>query len=135
MKRNYCYILLLILLLCACSSRRDKPALYEEMVMTLEEQEKARPLHFLSADGKWWENLLGLYVIEATIKNTAVKASYHDVVMEFRFYSKTGTLLGTRQKTFYEYFPPQQQRTFKVKYEGYRDTHSIGWEVIQASAD
>ena len=132
--KHYLYASIL-LLLSACGGSSDKPLLYHEVVMTVEEQEKANPLQFVSASGQWWENLLGLYVMEVTVKNDAVKATYHDVVLEFRFYSKTGTLMGTRQKTFYEYFPPQKQRTFKVKYEGYRDTHSIGWEVIQASAD
>lgn len=100
----------------------------------MEEKEKRNPTSFLSTDGTYRKNLMGEWVLEGTISNSATIATYKDVVLEIKFYSKTKTLLGTEKEAIYEYFPAGQRKSFKIKTYGYKGTKSIGWDIIRASA-
>lgn len=112
----------------------DTGSSYEETKMTLEEKEKQSPISFLSTDGTYRVNLIGEWVLEGNISNSATIATYKDVILEISFYSKTNTLLGTEQEAVYEYFPAGQKKAFKIKTYGYKGTKSIGWNIIGASS-
>jgi hypothetical protein len=127
---------IVILLSAAChpdsSPGNFSPADYQEQKLTIEEQEKQNPLRFLSSRGEYRKNLFGRFVLDGTIINSATVATYKDVVIEISFYSKTETLLGTKQHSFYEYYPPGSTKTFQLKVEDYEGAATIGWEVVRA---
>lgn len=116
------------------SDNYDTGSSYQETKMTLEEKEKQNPTSFLSTDGTYRKNLMGEWVLEGSISNSATIATYKDVVLEISFYSKTKTLLGTEKEAVYEYFPAGQSKSFKIKTYGYKGTSSIGWNILSASA-
>jgi hypothetical protein len=116
------------------SGSYDTGSSYQETKMTLEDKEKQNPTSFLSTDGTYRKNLMGEWVLEGTISNSATIATYKDVVLEIHFYSKTETHLGTEKKAIYEYFPAGQTKNFKIKTYGYQGTKTIGWNVVSASA-
>lgn len=107
---------------------------YQETKMTLEETENQNPKAFLSADGTYKKNLLGEWVLEGTITNSATIATYKDVVLNVHFYSKTNSLLGTERQAIYEYFPARQTKKFKIKMPGYKKANSIGLGIEGASS-
>jgi hypothetical protein len=108
---------------------------YQETKLTLEEQERANPLSFLSTDGTYKKNLIGEWVLNGTIYNSASIATYKDATLEVYFYSKTNTLIGKEKHSIYEYFAPGKTKSFKIKTYGYKGTSSIGWEIINASSE
>jgi len=109
---------------------------YQEKVMTVEEIERSQPRNFLTADGNYNENFWGDKIkVYGVIKNTATVASYKDAVVRVTYYSKTKTELGSKEYTIYDNFPPHSEVKFELKIENYKDVNSIGWEVIQATAN
>lgn len=108
---------------------------YQETKMTLEEQERANPMAFLSTDGTYKKNLLGEWVLNGTVSNSATVATYKDVVLEVHFYSKTKSLIGTEKHSLYEYFVAGKTKSFKIKTFGYKGTSSIGWDIISAKSE
>ncbi len=119
---------------CTTNPARDEysPANYEEQKMTLGQQEKQNPMQFLSSTGTYRKNLFGRFVVDGTISNTATVATYKDVVLEVRFYSRTETLLDTKQYTICEYYPPGSRKTFNLKMDAAAGTSKIGWDIVDA---
>ncbi len=109
---------------------------YEEKVMTVEEIERSQPTNFLTADGKYSENFWGTKIdVHGVITNAATVATYKDAVVRVTYYSKTKTELGSKDYTVYETFPPHSTTKFELKIEKYKDVNTIGWDVIQATAN
>ncbi len=114
-------------------STNDDPQTYQEKVMTVAEIENSQPTRFLTADGKYKENLLGTKLkVYGTIKNTATVASFKDAKVKVTYYTKTNTAIGSKTYTIYETFGPQSTVQFTLKIENYQDVSSIGWDVIDA---
>lgn len=136
-KHNYMLKLIpFILFLGACgqSAKQDhySATTYQEQKLTLEQQEKQAPLQFISSDGTYRKNLFGRFVLDGTITNTATIATYKDIVLEIRFYSRTETLLGTKQYTLYQYYPPGSKKTFQLKVDANSAATKIGWKIVKA---
>lgn len=109
---------------------------YVDHVMSVEEIESSQPTTFLSADGTYRENFLGdKFKVTCTIKNKATVTTYKDVVLRVTYYTKTKTELGSDDYTIYELFPPNSEKTVQLKIDNYKHTESVGWEVINASAN
>ena len=109
---------------------------YQEKVMTVEEIERSQPTNFLTADGNYNENFWGDKIkVHGVIKNTATVASYKDAVVKVTYYSKTKTILGSNNYTIYDNFTPNSETKFELKIENYKDVNSIGWDVIEATAN
>lgn len=129
--------LFLALLSVGCSSNSsrgyDSNPTYEETKVSLEETEKQNPVSFLSSNGTYRKNLLGEWVLEGKIVNSATIATYKDVVLVINFYSKTETVLGSERRILYEYYTPRQKKDFKIKIPGYRKAKKIGWNIESAS--
>lgn len=106
---------------------------YEDTKLSLEEQEKQNPVEFISIDGTYRKNLIGEFVFEGTISNTATVATFKDVVLRFRYYSKTKTLLGKENIAIYEFFPPGSTKKFKAKSFGFKGSKSVGWDLNSAT--
>lgn len=136
---NLIKLLLIILLLSSCNSEsstysnsHDNGQTYEENKMSLAEKEKRNPLEFLESNGTYRQNLIGKWVVEGKIRNKATTASFKDVTIQFNFFSKTNTLLGSEKKTVYEYVNSGRSSSFKFKLNGYRNTSKVGWEIVDA---
>lgn len=131
------YLILSPFLFTMCRQRTDSGPdtqdSYIEQKMTLEEIEKQDPLKFLSSNGTCRQNFFGRFVIQGIIINTATIAVYKDVVLEVSFYTKTETLLGTKQYNLYEFYPPGSAKPFSLKVDGFTGTEKIVWTIIQAS--
>ncbi len=52
-----------------------------------------------------------------------------------KYYSKTETEMGSNSYTLYEVFTPQSTVNFELKVEKYEGVNTIGWEVVQATAN
>lgn len=110
------------------------PSTYEEKRKSLAEIEQESPTNFLKVEGTYRTNLVGRWVLEGSIFNTATTARYKDVVLEITYYSKTNTYLGSETKVFYEYFEPNSEKKFKIKVDGYGGTEKIGYNISSAIA-
>ena len=100
---------------------------YDQVKMSLEDQEKSNPLQFLSSTGTYREELLGhRKVIEGTVTSRATIATFKDVVLRFTFYSKTKTEIGTANYVVYDFFPPNQQKKFTFKIDAPGGTSTMG---------
>lgn len=118
------------------SSTNTNPQTYQEKVMTVEEIERSQPTNFLTADGNYNENFWGDKIkVHGVIKNAATVASYKDAVVRVTYYSKTKTELGSKEYTIYDNFPPHSEVKFELKIENYADVNTIGWDVVQATAN
>lgn len=132
------YFLIIILFILSCNNNSNyestTPATYEEKRQSLAEIEQENPTNFLKVEGTYRENLVGRWVLEGSIFNTATTARYKDVVLEITYYSKTNTYLGSETKVFYEYFEPNSEKKFKIKVDGYGGTEKIGYNISSAIA-
>ena len=108
---------------------------YQDKVMTIEEIERSQPTNFLSASGTYRENFWGdKFKVSCKISNNATVATYKDAVVRVTYYSKTKTVLTTKDYTIYETFPPHSTKTVELKIENYQNVNSIGWDVLSAIA-
>ena len=115
------------------SSSDTNPANYFEQKMTIGEIEDADPKRFLSAGGKYNESFWGTELkIRGEITNTATVADYKDVTVQVTYYSKTNSVLTTKNYTLYEVYQPNTVTAFRLDIENYKDVDSIGWEVTSA---
>ena len=106
---------------------------YEQKVMSVEEIERSKPTDFLSASGTYRENFWGDKLkITCVITNKATVATYKDAVVRVTYYTKTKTKLKSNDYSIYEIFPPNSQKTVKLKIDNYQNVASIGWDVIRA---
>lgn len=139
MKTNLSLIIISSLTILSCGNSlstdyaQSQPT-YEETKLSLEETEKRFPLQFLSTNGTYRKNLIGEWVLEGTISNSASVVTYKDVVITIMYFSKTKTLIGKENKIIYEFFKPGTTKKFKIKVGGFSGTESIGWEVGNATA-
>lgn len=114
-------------------NRSSGDSSYQAKVMTVEEIEISSPTQFLTADGKYRENFWGDKIkVFCTITNKATVATYKDAIIRVTYYSKSKTVLGTRDYTVYEVLPPNSVKNVELKIDNYKDVQSIGWEVIHA---
>ena len=139
MKKIFPGLLLMSLVFIACNSNdkttgkaKDK---YEQTKETLEVTEKKNPTRFLSVSGFDRRNLIGQMVIKGTLTNNAKIASYKDVDIELKFFSKTGALLEKDHEVIYETIAPGASLKFKTKYFAPKGTDSIALKVLAAKTE
>ncbi len=106
---------------------------YIESKSTLENKEIENPLSFITIDADYKKNLLGMWVIEGTVTNSATLVTYKDIELEVNFYSKTDELLGTSTEVIEGEFPAGETKEFKTKITGFKETKKIDWKIINAS--
>jgi hypothetical protein len=116
------------------SLKQDPTNTYEETKTSLKEKELQNPVSFLASTGTYRKNLIGEWVIEVGITNSATVATYKDFEIAIQFYSKTETLLGVKTQTIYEYLKAGETKNFKLKSAGYRDAKTISWNITGAAA-
>jgi|WetSurMetagenome_2_1015567.scaffolds.fasta_scaffold105161_2 hypothetical protein len=117
------------------NNSRQSNTTYQEKVMTVEEIEKSKPTEFLTVRGTYQENFWGDKInVDCTITNNATVATYKDVRVRVIYYSKTKTVLGNKDLTVYEFFPPHSTKTTSLKVDNYQNVNSIGLTIIDATA-
>lgn len=131
--KNLILIFFLLAIIVSCSNSGTSSDSYQEKVMSVAEIERSQPTNFLRADGNYNHSFWGdLIKVHGVIKNKATAATYKDAIVKVTYYSKTNTVLGSKNYTIYKLFPPHSQVKFELKIENYKDVETIGWEVIQA---
>ncbi len=104
------------------NNSKSNPSNYQEKKMTLEETENAYPKQFLSVEGKYDGNIWGTkFKIKGEITNKASIADYKDIIIRIKYYSKTKSLIESKDYTIYEVFPPNQQKSFKLDAAKFKD--------------
>lgn len=125
-----------IILLSNCNSsgsslKRQKSP--EELRMELMLIEQSRPSDYLSVTANYRENFWGdKFIITCTIINKASVAKYKDAIMRVIYYSKTETILGSKDYTIYELFSPNSSKTIELTVDNYQNVNSIGVKIIKA---
>lgn len=107
---------------------------YVQTKESLESIEKKQPTRFLRASLKKKKNLIGQTVLRGSVKSTATVASYKDIEIKLRFYSKTGAVLEENIDKVYETIGPGEEKNFKLKYFAPKDTDSASVTVIKATS-
>ncbi len=111
----------------------DNPKSYIEQKMTIEETENTYPLRFLSVEGNYNESFWGTeFKLRGKVTNKATIADYKDIVVRITYYSKTKSVIGTKDYTIYQVFPSNKVTNFKLDVENYKDVNSIGLNLVSA---
>ena len=109
------------------------PPTYMEQKMSIEQTENADPLRFLSAAGEYNSSFWGTELkIRGTITNTATVADYKDVTIQVTYYSKTKSVLGTKDYTLYEIYQPNTVTPFRLDIANFDNVNTINWKVVRA---
>lgn len=119
---------------CSGAAEKEKQATdqYEKAKETLAEREAKKPVNFLRVQVKDKRNLIGQTVIKGEISSKATVATYTDVEVELRFYSKSGALLEKDVEVIYEQIKPGQTESFKTKYFAPKGTDSVAASILKA---
>ena len=70
-------------------------------------------------------------MIKGEISSKATVATYTDVEVELRFYSKSGALLEKDVEVIYEQIKPGQTESFKTKYFAPKGTDSVAASILK----
>jgi hypothetical protein len=95
-----------------------------------EDTEHVNPGDYLTAEGKYWKNLIDQWVVEGTIMNTASHTNYKDVVLRVNFYSETESLIESKDFVLYKFFPYGDSQDYKLKMEYPHGAKSCGVEAV-----
>ncbi len=112
-------------------SEREKTP--EEIKADLKEREEADVLKYLSLDYKLEPNLGIRARITGVVHNSASIATYKDAVIRMTFLTKTETVIGTEDKTMFEYLKPSSSKTFDWRIRTPNKTALIGLQIVNAS--
>jgi len=133
--KNTFLILVSALILSSCNNNNSGNSTYQQKVQTVEEIEKENPARFLDASGTYNPNIWGTAMkVHGTIKNNATVANYKDVTIEITFYSKTETVLDTKQYKIYDFFPAHETKNFELKIDKPSACQKLGWKAVNAVA-
>lgn len=125
-------VLMLCLVACGDGEQRFDTEDYEKTRERLEEKEKKSPRQFLEVASSDKRNWIGQRVIRGTVTNKASVASYKDIELKIRFYSKTGVLLQENKEMVYELLAPKASTKFKSRDFAPKGTDSITITVVSA---
>ncbi len=93
------------------SQQKSSPALRSELL----QKEKQNPAAYITNDNTWRKNLVGETVLEGTLTNASKMADFKNIVLEVRWFSKTNTLIGTKQLIVYELVGAGKSMKYKLK--------------------
>lgn len=126
-----CTFIMVTILFISCGNENKES--YAEKKMTIEQMEQSEPIRFLDVSGNYNKSFWGTKInVHGKIVNRATIATYKDAVVKVIYYSKTKTVLGSKDYIIYELFPPNSTKTFELKIENYKDVNSIGLELVKA---
>lgn len=108
---------------------------YQSAKLTVAESEAQNPLQFLHVQGTYRRNLIGEWVVEGKVENNATVATYKDAQLKIVYYTKTGTEIGSVDRTVIKVFRPSSNETFKYHLDAPSGTNSVGIELEGAAAN
>lgn len=133
--RIFCFVLFSSAVFISCqgsTSEKGAKDTYQQAKETLAEREAKSPKQFLEVTVKDKRNLIGQTVIRGELRSKATVATYQDIEVELRFYSKTGALLEKDVEVIYEAVGPGKTESFKTKYFAPKGTDSVGASILSA---
>ncbi len=98
------------------------------------QKEKQTPAVYISNHSTWRKNLVGETVIEGTLSNAAKIADFKNIVLEVRWFSKTNTLIGTKQLIVYELVGAGKSIKYKLKSSEASRFANVRVSVVSATA-
>lgn len=110
-----------------------RPKTPEEMRIDLQTTELRTPLNYLSADGRYWKNLMDETVVEGDVRNSATLATYKDALVRFTFFSRSDTPIHHEDQRVYDYISPGSSVHFKFKFNAPSATDRVKFEVLRAA--
>jgi hypothetical protein len=105
----------------------------EEIKAELLISEQQNPTKYITGTYKNWPNLWGERVIELKFTNSATLAGFKDVVVKITFLSKTGTDLGSKDFTWFEYFNPGQTQIHRIRTFSPGGTRDVSVAIASAA--
>jgi hypothetical protein len=120
---------------CTGSSANEtvRPKLYQSARLTIEEQERQKPLEHLASHGTCHLNFLAEWVVEGYIQNIARSTTYKDVKIRFHFYNNTGVEIGSTDRSVSKFFPPSVLEKYRFKLQAPSGTAVVKHELIEAT--
>ncbi|MBC6992287.1 hypothetical protein [Hymenobacter sp. BT491] len=112
----------------------SRPKTAAELRAELLERERENPTEYLDTSGKYWRNLINELVVEGDVLNTATMAKFKDPEITVNWYSKTGTQIGSKTYTKYEFLRPNHSVHFKYKMYAPSEVVSVAIGVTDAKA-
>jgi hypothetical protein len=113
--------------------QKSKVLSEEELKDQLYRKETVYPMENINVSYNWKINLAGNTIVDGHIYNRATLAMYKNVTIKVKFYSKTGTLIGSDTFTVMEFLPPKSKISFKHKINGYwKDITKSDAEIMSA---
>ena len=139
MKKHLVLAVVTLFILSSCnegskSNHSNKGTDYIEAKQTIEDIERATPTNYLKGSINSHKNLVGQWVITGTLSNKATTITYKDAILEFRFLTKTHTVLSTSKQSVYEFIAPNQSATFNFKLTAPKEATEVNWSIVQAKA-
>jgi len=108
----------------------------KKKVMTVEENEKADPLRFISASGQYRKTIFGnKYVLSVKLENSATVTKYKDVVVKIDYISATNSVVSSEERRFDEFFLPHSTKNYEFKINKPSESSKLRVSVIQAVAN
>jgi predicted component of type VI protein secretion system len=109
----------------SCKQERIKSP--EELKMELKAQEDQNPTQYLKLNsvklnrnkikeaGFFSSAKYDGFLINGNVLNSATIAKYKDLTLTVEFFSKTNTLLDSKNYTIFEYYEPNSSKDFQLK--------------------
>jgi len=111
----------------------DMEESYEDKIVSISQLEDMQPTDFLTLEGNYNKSFWGTeFKVKGNIVNNATVADYKDIIIRITFYSKTNTVIGTRENKLYEVYPPNSTTPFQFNVKNYKDVNSISCEIVEA---
>jgi hypothetical protein len=99
------------------------------------DQERINPVNFLSATGGTYKPNFWLtkWTIDGSVSNFVTHTNYKDVHIKINFYSRTNTVIDTKEYVLYDYFPYGLKKGFNLVVDRPAAATSCGWQAVGAT--
>lgn len=99
----------------------------------LEDRERLNPGAFLVATGTYKPDLsLTKWRITGCIDNTAKHTNYKDVVVKINFYSRSNSVIGSKQIVMRDYLSFGTKKEFDLEVDRPAGSVTCGWQAVGA---
>lgn len=99
---------------------------YYDSIANIENLERNNPNDFLELQVKYKTSFWGSkLILNCIIINSATLVTYKDIVIRVDYFSKTKTLLGSKDYTVYELFKPNSTNSFTIEADNFKDVSYI----------
>jgi hypothetical protein len=136
LKNSFVILILVSIIFTSCQEKKVNKDNYGTLVYELKMYERENSLSFLKVEGDYSENFWGDKIdIDAEIINDAKVASFKDVQLRVTYFSKTKSVITTKDYVVYEVFLPQKKTKIVMKIENFKEAETISLEVVGAKGN